>query len=181
MSGTTALCEPWPSSGFLNNLIFMVWGCQPHTQPPTWKTRVSLFAWLLPLNLSGLGGPTSSYATAGIALRVSGVLKPHHHDKMGIASVGKSITMASKNHKLQLQASLMTEETTYFNLFQKQKIQTLSKWVVVIIIITIINNQECVWMWKKWCWQQLHPIHLLVTALGRRKLAQLNTGSGALT
>jgi hypothetical protein len=27
--------------------------------------------------------PTSSYATAGIALRVSGVLKPHHHDKGG--------------------------------------------------------------------------------------------------
>jgi hypothetical protein len=21
-TGTTALCEPWPSSGFLNNLIF---------------------------------------------------------------------------------------------------------------------------------------------------------------
>jgi hypothetical protein len=31
---------------------------------------------------------TSSYATAGIVLRVSGALKPHHHDKVGIASVG---------------------------------------------------------------------------------------------
>jgi hypothetical protein len=30
-----------------------------------------------------MGGPTSSYATAGIALRVSGALKPHHHDKVG--------------------------------------------------------------------------------------------------
>jgi hypothetical protein len=28
-----------------------------------------------------MGDPTSSYATAGIALRVSGTLKPHHHDK----------------------------------------------------------------------------------------------------
>jgi hypothetical protein len=43
---------------------------------------------LLPLDLSGLGGPTSSYATAGIALRVSGALKPHYHDKVEIASVG---------------------------------------------------------------------------------------------
>jgi hypothetical protein len=40
------------------------------------------------LDLSGLGGPTSSYATAGIALGVSGALKPHHHDKVGITSVG---------------------------------------------------------------------------------------------
>jgi hypothetical protein len=42
----------------------------------------SLFVWLLPLDLSGIGDPTSSYATAGIALRVSGTLKPHHHDKV---------------------------------------------------------------------------------------------------
>jgi hypothetical protein len=66
-----------------------VWGCQPHAQPLTWRTRVSLFVWPLPLDLSGLGGPTSSYATAGIALMVSWALKPHHHDKVGLASVGK--------------------------------------------------------------------------------------------
>jgi hypothetical protein len=34
-----------------------------------------------------MGGPTSSYATAGIALRLSGALKPHHHDKVEIPSV----------------------------------------------------------------------------------------------
>ena len=43
---------------------------------------VSLFVWRLPFNLSSKGGPTSSYATAGIALRVTGVLKPPHHDKV---------------------------------------------------------------------------------------------------
>jgi hypothetical protein len=36
-----------------------------------------------------MGDPTSSYATAGIALRVSGALKPHHHDKVEIPSVGE--------------------------------------------------------------------------------------------
>jgi hypothetical protein len=41
-----------------------------------------------PLDLSGMGDPTSSYATAGIALRVSRALKPHHHDKMETPSVG---------------------------------------------------------------------------------------------
>jgi hypothetical protein len=32
--------------------------------------------------------PTSRYATAGIALRVSGALKPHPHDKVETPSVG---------------------------------------------------------------------------------------------
>jgi hypothetical protein len=35
-----------------------------------------------------MGAPTNSYATAGIALRVSGELKPHHHDKAETPSVG---------------------------------------------------------------------------------------------
>jgi hypothetical protein len=49
---------------------------------------VSIFVWLLPLDLSGMGDYPSSYATAGIALRVLGALKPHHHDKMETPSVG---------------------------------------------------------------------------------------------
>jgi hypothetical protein len=69
-------------------LIFMVWGYFPHAQPPTWRTRVFLFVWLLPHDLSGMGAPTSSYATTGIALRVSGTLKPYHHDKVKTPSVG---------------------------------------------------------------------------------------------
>jgi hypothetical protein len=35
-----------------------------------------------------IGHPTSTYATAGIAVRVSGALKPHHHDKLETPSVG---------------------------------------------------------------------------------------------
>jgi hypothetical protein len=35
-----------------------------------------------------MGDPTSSYAAAGIALKVSGALKPHHHDKVETPSVG---------------------------------------------------------------------------------------------
>ena len=37
---------------------------------------VSLFVWRLPFDLSIKGSPASSYATAGIALRVTDVLKP---------------------------------------------------------------------------------------------------------
>jgi hypothetical protein len=32
--------------------------------------------------------PTSSYATIGIVLRVSGVLEPHHYDKVETPLVG---------------------------------------------------------------------------------------------
>jgi hypothetical protein len=35
-----------------------------------------------------MGDLTSSYAVAGITLRVSGALKPHHHDKVETPSVG---------------------------------------------------------------------------------------------
>jgi hypothetical protein len=43
--------------------------------------------------MSGIGDPTSSYATAGIALRVSGALKPHHHDKVETPSVGLKVNI----------------------------------------------------------------------------------------
>jgi hypothetical protein len=49
---------------------------------------VSLFVWFLSLDLSGMGDSTSGYATARIALKVSGALKPHHHDKVETPSVG---------------------------------------------------------------------------------------------
>jgi hypothetical protein len=40
-----------------------------------------------------MGASTSSYATAGIALRVSGALKPHHHNKVETPSVGNPMTI----------------------------------------------------------------------------------------
>jgi hypothetical protein len=65
----------------LNKFVFTGLGCQPNAQPPTWRTRVSLLAWNLTLDLSGLGDPASSYITAGVALEIIGARKPHHHDK----------------------------------------------------------------------------------------------------
>jgi hypothetical protein len=46
--------------------LFTEWG----HQPPTWRARVSLFVWIITFDLSGMGDPTSSYTTAGIALRI---------------------------------------------------------------------------------------------------------------
>jgi hypothetical protein len=41
-----------------------------------------------PLDLSGVGDPAGSNATAGLALRVTGTYKPLHHDKVEIPSGG---------------------------------------------------------------------------------------------
>jgi hypothetical protein len=69
-------CILW---GFSTVVSFVEWGCRPHAQPPTWRTRVSLFVWNFTLDLSGLGDPASRYATAGLALGFIGTRKPHHH------------------------------------------------------------------------------------------------------
>jgi hypothetical protein len=54
-------------------------------------TSVSLFVWLLPLDLSGPGGPTSSYVTASIALRLSAAFKHHHQDKVGMIHIRNAV------------------------------------------------------------------------------------------
>jgi hypothetical protein len=43
-----------------------------------------------PLDLSGLGDLTGSYATAGLALRVTGTHKPLYHGKVEISTKGPS-------------------------------------------------------------------------------------------
>ncbi|PNF24478.1 hypothetical protein B7P43_G06318 [Cryptotermes secundus] len=46
-----------------------------------------------PFDLSSKGGPASSYATAGIALRVLGILKPPHHDEVETPTRGDLVTL----------------------------------------------------------------------------------------
>jgi len=52
-------------------------------QHPIWRTWVSLLVWIITFDLSGMGGPTSSYTTTSVAVRV---ISPHI--KIGIPSVG---------------------------------------------------------------------------------------------
>jgi hypothetical protein len=80
-------------------------------QPPTWRTRVSLFVWVTTFDLSGMGAPVSSYRTASIALRTLWPRKPHHYIKVGTPSVGiqhhfhscNSDTCSGRNMKLYTQ------------------------------------------------------------------------------
>jgi hypothetical protein len=55
-----------------------------------------------------MGDPTSSYATAVIALRVSGALKPHHHDSVETPSVGNKDSHVINNSKVKLIADQAT-------------------------------------------------------------------------
>jgi len=62
-------------------------GADPSTQPPTWRTSISLFVWVLSFDLSGKDGPTSSYATAGIALWIIAPRKPPYPAKDAFVKV----------------------------------------------------------------------------------------------
>jgi hypothetical protein len=64
----------------------MGWVCR---QPPTWRTRVSHLIWVITFDLSGSGGPTSSYTTVSVALRNIWP-KNHHYVKVGTPSGGYS-------------------------------------------------------------------------------------------
>jgi hypothetical protein len=79
LHGTTVIVELWLPlfvrfcEEFLQGRVV-----SPTPNPPTWRTRVSLLVWHLPRNLSGMGGPTSSYAAASIAFEIIGAHKPSH-------------------------------------------------------------------------------------------------------
>jgi hypothetical protein len=66
---------------FRNNIFFSGAGCQPCFQPPAiLEDRLDCFlVWVFITDQSGMGGPTSSYATASIAPWLIRPHKPHHH------------------------------------------------------------------------------------------------------
>jgi hypothetical protein len=82
----------------LSKFVFTGLGCQPNAQPRTWRTRVSLLVWNLTLDLSGLGDPASSYATAGIALEIIGTRKPHRYDKAETPPGGNTLFSYPKSY-----------------------------------------------------------------------------------
>jgi len=63
-------------------------GSQPNTHCPTQRTRISLFVGVITYVLSGMGIPTSSYATASIALGIIWPNSPHHYLKVRDTFVG---------------------------------------------------------------------------------------------
>jgi len=58
-----------------------------HRSNPQPGGPMYLFVWVLSFDLSGKGGPTSSYATAGIALRIIASRKPPYPAKDAFVKV----------------------------------------------------------------------------------------------
>jgi len=73
------------SFGFRNN-IFSGAGCQPYVQPPAiLEDRLDCFlVWVFVTDQSGMGRPTSSFATASIVPWLNRPHKPHHR-RQGLA------------------------------------------------------------------------------------------------
>ena len=69
-------------------IFFMGWGCKPHTQPPTWRTRVSHLVWVITLMCLAWETLPVTTLLPTIALWIIGPRKPHHYVKVGISSVG---------------------------------------------------------------------------------------------
>jgi hypothetical protein len=67
-------------------------GSRPLAQLATWRTRVSHLVWAITLDLSGMGDPYGSKATAGIALGITWQRKPHHYDKVETPMGGPTTT-----------------------------------------------------------------------------------------
>jgi hypothetical protein len=57
--------------------IFHGVGFNPHAQPRTWRARVSLFVWVITLDLFGLEGLTISYVNASVAVGIIGPRQPY--------------------------------------------------------------------------------------------------------
>ena len=68
---STIIIHSTSISRLLNNEVFYVGGVVSLTPNlPIWRTRIFLFVWVITCDLSVMRGPTSSYGTAGVALRV---------------------------------------------------------------------------------------------------------------
>ena len=67
--------------GFFNINVFTRW-VQPQAQHPTWRIRAFLIVLVITFGLPGMRVATIRYATAGIALRILWLRKPHHYDKV---------------------------------------------------------------------------------------------------
>ena len=85
---TTTFCLEYTVFGFCNHHFFTVWVISPKPTPNL-EDQECLFIWLLPFDLSGMGGPVGSFETpASIALGVIEARKPPHRVKVATTGAG---------------------------------------------------------------------------------------------
>ena len=67
---------------------------------PTWTARVTLLVTIITFDLSGMGDPASSYATADVAVRILWPRKPHQCVKVGVSSEVRAMNTSGNWHYL---------------------------------------------------------------------------------
>ena len=83
--------DNWCNAGVTSQGRYLLWySSHPITvqlallPPQPLNTLGPYLASILPFDLAGMGGPTGSEATAGIALGIAVSTEPPHHDKVAI-------------------------------------------------------------------------------------------------
>ena len=129
-------------------------GCQPHTQPSTWRTRVSLLVWVFTFHVSDMGGSTSSYVTSRIALRNFWPHKPHHYIKVGIPSVGHLIYyLCIICHLFPFSTVLIGYWYVLFNVYEIAAFSCSIEWDMLFGIIASFEVGQIDQQWMKNNWQ----------------------------
>jgi hypothetical protein len=107
LPASQSVLQPWVSLGLLYNqspllgfwtkLFFTGWGCQPHAQPPLWRTKVFLLVWTLPFELMAWVALLTVTLPLALISSSQESHKPHHHDKVETPLGGLSIVWYSRN------------------------------------------------------------------------------------
>jgi hypothetical protein len=77
-----------PSVEVLKQIQVLQTGVSPTPNLQSEGPEYPFFVWVITFDLSSMGAPASSYATAGIDLRILSPRKPRHYVKVGIPSAG---------------------------------------------------------------------------------------------
>ena len=118
------------------------WDCQPHAQPPTWRTRVSLLVRVTTFELSGTWCHTSSVTTASTVLRIIWPHNPHHCVKVGIPRWGATVEIClivktTQNKTLYFRSNYRwncsPEEATNGNHLCKCRVHKRHKFIITIL------------------------------------------------
>lgn len=111
-------------------------GCQPHTQPSTWRTRVSLLVRLITFHVSDMGGFASSYIISSIDLRNIWPHKLHHYVQAGIPLVGDLVYyLCIICHFFPFSTVLIGYWHVLFNVYQIVAFSCYTEWDILLGII----------------------------------------------
>jgi hypothetical protein len=102
-----------------------------------------------PLDLSGMGDPAGSNATAGLALRVTGTHKPLHHDKVMLPQTHLSAIIKTSIKKQliipmcqSLQTTSKPVEYSFCKVWHTSFALSINKLTIIIVFSKKFHNSQ---------------------------------------